>query len=58
MFSGFGLMNTVFQMCEQMGKLPDEIVSMDTATWCSQMIWNSARTMYQNNLQKIKSENK
>lgn len=51
-------MNTVFQMCEQMGKLPDEIVSMDTATWCSQMIWNSARTMYQNNLQKIKSENK
>lgn len=50
-------MNTVFAMSEQLSKTPDEIVSMDTGTWCSLMIWNSAKTMYQNNLQKLR-ENK
>mgnify|MGYP007040725597 FL=1 len=53
MFSGFGLMNTVFQISTQLGKMPDEIISMDTSTFCALMIWNSAKSTYQSNLNKL-----
>lgn len=53
MFEGFILMNSVFAVCEQLGKFPHEVVEMATSDFCALIIWNSAKNLYQSNLRKI-----